>query len=104
MIDWRLAKLLQATLKDKIEKGDSMAFRTVRTRHSEHAANSSPAIKGLPLGEGIAGLIYSGSDSSSSSSSSSSSGLLSVSFDWQDSVRHAEQTDDVQTFGRAEAN
>ena len=54
-----------------------MAFRTVRTRHSEHAANSSPAIKGLPLGEGIAGLIYSGSDSSSSSSS----GLLSVSFD-----------------------
>ena len=57
-----------------------MAFRTVRTRHSEHAANSSPAIKGSPLGEGIAGLIYSGSDSSSSSSSSSS-GLLSVSFD-----------------------
>ena len=68
----------------------------MRTRHSEHAANSSPAIKGSPLGEGIAGLIYSGSDSSS--------GLLSVSFDWQDSVRHAEQTDDVQTFGPAEAN
>ena len=73
MIDWQLAKLLQATLKDKIEKGDSMAFRTVRTRLSEHAANSSPAIKGSPLGEGIAGLIYSGSDSSSSSSSISSS-------------------------------
>ena len=55
-----------------------MAFRSVRTRHSEHAANSSPAIKGSPLGEGIAGLIYSGNDSSSSNSSS---GLLSVSFD-----------------------
>ena len=44
----------------------------MRTRHSEHAANSSPAIKGSPLGEGIAGLFYSGGGSS---------GLLSVSFD-----------------------
>ena len=75
-----MAKLLQATLKDKIEKGDSMAFRTVRTRHSEYAANSSPAIKGSPQGEGIAGLVYNGSGRS---------GLLSAGFDWQDSVRHA---------------
>ena len=59
-----------------------MAFRSVRTRHSEHAAISSPAIKGSPLGEGIAGSVY---------SRSGSSALLSGSFDWQDSVRHADR-------------